>query len=116
ICDHQAESRALLARYLRRRTRAAKKSVLDGLEAVQSRQKKRELFFMEDSLVQLDPSQRDAGKPTRTVDELGTYVWDTRKEAPVKTNDDGMDCVRYLCVHLDLIDRQGLRSIVWLGI
>lgn len=116
ICDHQAESRAVLERYLGRRTRAAKKSVLDGLEAVQSRLKKRELFFMEDSLVELDPSQREAGKPTRTVDEFGTYVWDTRKEAPVKTNDDGMDCVRYLCAHLDLNDRQGVRSIVGLGI
>src|SRR5690606_2549858 len=84
--------------------------------SVQSRLKKRELFFMEDSLVELDPSQREAGKPTRTVDEFGTYVWDTRKEAPVKTNDDGMDCVRYLCAHLDLNDRQGVRSIVGLGI
>lgn len=107
ICDHQAESRAVLARELGMATVAARKTVKDGVDAVKARLREAgdgrpRLMFMEDALVEVDPELADAGAPTRTVEEIPSYVWDTRKEAPVKERDDGLDALRYMVAHLDL--------------
>lgn len=107
VCDHQAENRAVLARELGQETTAAHKTVSDGIQAVQRRLKPAEdgkprLFVMRDTLDRVDESLADEGKPTQLVEEFSTYVWDARKEAPVKADDHALDNLRYLCAHLDL--------------
>jgi hypothetical protein len=54
------------------------------------------LYFCDDAVVEIDQQRRHAGKPTSTVDEFGTYVWASgNREDMCKTNDDGMDAMRY---------------------
>lgn len=102
LCDHDAEDRATLRRYLAASNHPADKRVKMGLEAVEKRFRDRRIFFLEDSLVERDQALVDARRPWRTEDEIGGYVWDESKEAPVKENDDGSDCVRYCVSHYDL--------------
>lgn len=116
ICDHDAEDRATLERWLGRSTDPAHKTVLDGIEAVKSRLRaagdgKPRLFIMRDALVQLDQDLADAKLPTCTVDEIGGYVWADKKtkEEPVKENDHGMDAVRYFVAERDLGGRPNIR-------
>ncbi|MBI4916862.1 MAG: terminase [Acidobacteria bacterium] len=113
VCDHDAEGRATLEKYLGIRTTAARKDVLSGIEAVKSRLRpagdgKPRMFFLVDSLVERDPSLVAAHLPVCTEEEMGVYVWalgpDGRprvKEAPVKENDHGLDATRYLVQHVD---------------
>jgi phage terminase large subunit len=121
ICDHDAEDRATLERHLGLGTVAAKKSVSDGIQAVQSRLKvqpdgKPRLFIFRDALVKADPELEDAKKPTCSVDEITGYVWAVKpgasgdlKEAPVKENDHGMDTMRYAVAARDLVGRTRVR-------
>jgi PBSX family phage terminase large subunit len=107
ICDHDAEDRATLEKHLGLPTVAAKKTVSDGLQATQARFKKAgdgqpRIFFVRDALEQRDQSLAEAGRPTCTADEVGGYIWNSDKDAPVKENDHGMDAMRYLVAHLDL--------------
>jgi hypothetical protein len=54
------------------------------------------VYFCDDALVEADQARKHAGKPVSTVDEFGTYVWiSTGREDMCKTNDDGMDTMRY---------------------
>lgn len=118
VCDHDAEGRATLEKYLGRGTTAARKSVAvrDGIEAVESRLKvqadgKPRLFVMQNCTVTVDSTLDEAGLPTGTADEHGSYVWappkpgKAPKEEPLKENDHGMDAERYIVVHKD----RGLR-------
>lgn len=115
ICDHDAEDRATLDRYLGLITTPAHKTVLDGIQAVAARLRpagdgKPRLFFLRDSLVERDPYLVEHKQPTCTEEEVESYIWTTtsgagRKEAPVKEHDHGMDTTRYMCAHKDL--RQG---------
>jgi phage terminase large subunit len=119
ICDHDAEDRATLERHLGMSTTAAKKTVSDGIQAVQSRLRpagdgKPRLFILRDSLVERDPDLDDARKPCSTVEEIPGYVWDQRdgkppKETPVKENDHGMDAMRYMAAERDLGGRPRMR-------
>lgn len=107
ICDHDAEDRATLERHLGMPTVAAKKSVSDGIQATQARFKqagdgRARIFYVRDALVERDASLAEAGLPISTADEVGGYVWNSDKDAPVKKNDHGMDAQRYLVAHLDL--------------
>lgn len=121
ICDHDAEGRATLERHLGLTTVAANKKVLEGIEAFASRLKpgpdgRPRLFYLRDSLVERDPFLVEAVKPTCTVEEIPGYVWDrgagkAPKEAPLKENDHGCDCGRYLAADLDL---GGVPNIRWL--
>lgn len=104
ICDHDAEDRATLERHLKLYTTAAKKTVRDGIQAVQTRLRpagdgKPRLFFVRNALVYRDPFLAQAKRPTCTVEEFDSYVWKQdssgMKEEPVKENDHGCDCVRY---------------------
>jgi hypothetical protein len=114
ICDHDAEDRATLERHLKLGTVAAVKDVSPGLQAVGARLRKRGdgrpgLAIFKDALVERDPALVDAHKPACTAEEWEGYVWDTaggRKhgEQPLKLNDHGLDCVRYLCAW---VQRQG---------
>ena len=116
ICDHDAEDRATLERHLGMTTKAAWKSVGPGIQAVESRLRKAgdgkpRLLYMKDSLVDLDPDLLAKHRPTSTVEEFESYVWDTsnnRKqgEEPLKKNDHSMDRDRYLVTYVDETGRK----------
>lgn len=123
ICDHDAEDRATLERHLGMPTRKAHKTVRDGIQLVQGRLRRQgdgkpRLFFFRDALVELDRELRSAGKPTCTVEELPSYVWQPptgdrpAKEQPLKVNDDGADALRYMVAERSINKRPGVR---WLG-
>ena len=90
----------------------ADKRVTVGIEKVQERLKlagdnKPRLYVLEDSLIEIDETLRDAYKPYRTEDEFAVYAYpegkDSRpvKEEPVKVYDHGMDALRYGVMWLD---------------
>jgi PBSX family phage terminase large subunit len=118
ICDHDAENRARLEECLGMSTISATKTVKPGIEAVQVRLRKQgdgrsRIRILADSLVEIDRDLQDAKKPTCTVDEFAGYVWaNNQKEEPVKVNDDGMDCVRYMAAEIDLATQPRVR---WIG-
>jgi len=95
VCDHDAEDRATLSRYLGMSTTPADKRVKVGIEAVERRWRDNRMFLMRGALVERDQTLVDARKPTCTAEEIGGYVWDDNKEQPVKENDDGSDAMRY---------------------
>lgn len=113
ICDHDAEDRATLERHLGFMTIPAQKNVSAGIQLVASRFKpagdnKPRLMIMRDCLVERDRDLADKKQPTCLEDEPDVYVWDTRQGAkkgdqPVKENDHGLDCARYLVAHFDLV-------------
>jgi PBSX family phage terminase large subunit len=128
ICDHDAEGRAVLERELGMSTKAAKKSVEDGIQAVKTRLKlsdadgKPRLYLCEDAIIKKDPLLEDAKKPTCAIDEIVGYIWDRGtvkhqndgkppKEHPVKDNDHGMDAMRYMIAERDLRGRPRIRTI-----
>ncbi len=112
ICDHDAEDRATLERKLGLLTVPAKKTVRDGIQAVSARLRpagdgKPRLYYFADMLLSRDPDLDRLKKPASTIEEFDSYVWDLRAgakhgEEPLKENDHGMDCDRYMCAHLDL--------------
>lgn len=102
ICDHDAEDRETLRRYLGMSTTPADKRVKRGLDAVEARFRDDRLFFAANALVERDQKLVDARKPVCTEQEIGGYVWDANKEQPVKENDDGCDATRYGVSHFDL--------------
>jgi hypothetical protein len=127
IADHDAEGRAVLDRELGLISKAARKDVIDGIQAVQRRllragDGKPRLFLMADAR---PPSTRDeeladAGKPTCTADEIVGYVWKPQAatvvgeqrpapEEPMKKDDHGMDPMRYVVAERDLGARTRLR-------
>lgn len=124
ICDHDAEDRATLEKHLGMGTVAAKKTVSDGIQAVQSRLKvqddgKPRVFLVRGALVERDPELEAAKKPTSTEEEITGYVWAVKpgaagglKEEPVKQDDHGMDAMRYVVAQRDLVGRPNVR---WLS-
>lgn len=121
ICDHDAEDRATLERHLGMGTTAAKKTVSDGIQAVQARLRpagdgRPRLFVVRDALVERDPELEAAKKPLGTVDELAGYIWDVKdgkqpKEQPLKENDHGCDAGRYMVAERDLGGRPRVRTL-----
>lgn len=115
ICDHDAEDRATLEKHLGITTTSAHKSVKDGIQAVQARLKlcgdsKPRLFIVKNSVVERDPELDAKKKPAATEEEIGGYIWDTKKsdkgdDAPVKKDDHGMDDMRYAVAYEDLVDQ-----------
>ena len=75
----------------------AEKDRLAGQQVVYDKFENNQIFFMEDSLVELDQRLQMENRPTKTEDEFGSYVWANlkTKEDMVKTKDDGMDDMRY---------------------
>lgn len=122
ICDHDAEDRATLERHLRMGTVAAKKTVSDGIQAVQTRIRragdgKPRLFMLRDSLVERDRELEGARRPISTHDEITGYIWDVTegkqpKEQPVKQDDHGMDAMRYMVAERDLGGRPRIRTLM----
>jgi phage terminase large subunit len=109
LTDHAAEDRATLEKHLGLKTKPAKKTVSDGLQAVESRFKvsgngKPRLMIMKDSLIEIDSDLAAESKPIGLAEEIPGYVWADHKtkEMPVKVGDDACDCCRYVVAHLDL--------------
>lgn len=121
ICDHDAEGRATLERYLKMQTTAAYKAVTDGIQAVASRlrtgpDKKPRLLFLRDALDERDPELVDKLKPCCTEEEMDGYVWDTRAgrrkgEEPLKKEDDGEDATRYMVAFADNLTPVNLSKV-----
>ena len=107
ICDHDAEDRATLYENGIPNI-AANKAVSVGIQKVHDRltiaeDGKPRIYFLRDSIIEIDQSLVEAKKPWCTEQEFADYVWSNKanKEAPVKENDHGMDAVRYLVAHVD---------------
>ena len=130
ICDHDAEGRAVLEKHLGMSTKAAKKTVEDGIQAVKMRMVPSELdgkpriYLCMDAVVTKDKDLLDRKKPTSTLDEVVGYIWDRGttvaqaagkppKEHPVKEDDHGMDAMRYMIAERDLRSRPRIRSITY---
>ena len=111
IADHDAEDRAtLMAEGIE--TIAARKEIKPGIEAVQSRLRKQgdgspRLYFFRDALVERDANLDDTSRPCSTIEEFDGYVWPRSqqgkpaKDLPVKTDDHGMDAMRYAVAYCD---------------
>lgn len=111
VADHDAEDRATLAEN-GIHTIAADKRISVGIEKMEERIKaakdgKPRIFYLRDSLIEVDQRMRDQSKPTCTEEEFGGYVWPTTKagraadERPIKTDDHGMDTDRYMIMYFD---------------
>ena len=112
ICDHDAEDRATLDEngiYCI----PADKRVKVGIEKTQERLAKAgdgkpRIYFLEDSLVEIDKDLQAAFKPIKTEDEFATYVWaktpdgKPNKEEPLKLDDHGSDTTRYAVMYADI--------------
>jgi phage terminase large subunit len=123
ICDHDAEDRATLERHLGYSTTPARKTVSDGIQAVQSRLRvqadgKPRLFLLRDTAIKRDPVLVEASRPACTEEEFASYVWAIKpggelKEEPVKEMDDGMDCLRYMVAERDMGRQPRFRSFTY---
>lgn len=124
ICDHDAEGRRTLENELGLGTVPAWKPVMDGIDAVNDRLNPKGrwskvgsgLYVMDDTLVERDQSLVDNLRPTCTKEEFASYAWkkgtDGRtKQEPIKLDDDGMDCTRYLVTYRDLKGQARYREI-----
>lgn len=109
ICDHDAEDRATLEEN-GIMTQPAIKDRLAGQQTVYDKFEHNEIFFLEDSLVEIDVDRQMKELPTMTEQEFGTYIWGNKqKEDMIKTKDDGMDTTRY-AIHTYSIDKTGMPS------
>jgi hypothetical protein len=122
ITDHDAEGRQTLKKHLNMVTKAADKTVLQGIDAVAARlQKQRDgrarLFLVRDALHEVDIVARDNAHPLCTEAEFPAYVWarnaqgEIVKEQPKKEHDDGMDTLRYMVAYKDLRGGAGMRRM-----
>jgi PBSX family phage terminase large subunit len=111
ICDWDAEGRATLED-AGISTIPAYKAIEEGLEAVKARLRDAgdgmaRLFIMRDCLYEEDPTLKDAGLPTETVEEIDNYVYGPKKEdksakeEPVDKDNHGMDAMRYAVAYVD---------------
>jgi phage terminase large subunit len=103
----QADSRETLSRR-GIETVSANKDVWAGIQEVKAQMDTDSLehpgvLFYENALVHReDQDLNDDNKPARTVDEFAGYEWsDNRDDEPVKEDDHGMDCMRYLVFTLE---------------
>jgi len=111
ICDHDAEDRATFERETGYPTKGAWKAVSAGIQAMNERLKiagdgKPRLFYLENSVVDIDPALLAAHEPTSSESEYEVYVWDTnvnkkKGEEPLKKYDHGKDRDRYLITYID---------------
>lgn len=108
VCDHDAEDRATFERHMNMDTVPAQKQVTNGIHSVMSRLRMQDdgrprIFFLRDSLLEIDANLMEAMRPYKTEDEFESYSWENteKKETPRKVDDHGMDTVRYLSTHLD---------------
>jgi phage terminase large subunit len=106
ICDWDAEGRRTFEKATGLGTQAAVKNVYEGINAHKERLKREKFFIMRDALVEKDQWLVDHLQPTCTADEYASYVWEVNadgriQDKPVKRDDDGVDCDRYMTMHFD---------------
>jgi phage terminase large subunit len=112
VCDHDAEGRGTLERHLGVTTTPAFKEVAEGIQAVAQRLRTQgdgqpRLFVLADALALRDGALMEAKRPVCTEQEFDSYAWPKGadgkplKEEPVKSDDHGLDCCRYLVCHVD---------------
>lgn len=122
ITDHDAEGRQTLKKHLNMITKAADKTVLQGIDAVAARlQPQRDgrprLFLVRDALHEVDQIAKNNAWPLCTEAEFPAYVWAKdaqgviKKEQPLKLHDDGMDTTRYMVAYKDLRGGAGARRL-----
>lgn len=121
VADHDAEDRATWEKHFGMSTVPARKSVSDGVQAMQTRLRvqpdgKTRLYVVRDCLVERDPALVEAKKPTCFEDEIAEYVWPQdvkpdKRENPVKENDHAMDTGRYVVAERDLGGRPRMRVL-----
>lgn len=118
VCDHDAEDRATLEKHTGVRFKPAYKKVKDGLQAVMERLRiapdgRPRVYYIEDSLREIDENLRENFKPFRTEQEYEGYVWNNgpnqqKNEEPIKADDHGLDMTRML---IGTIDRRAKRRL-----
>ncbi len=111
ICDHDAGDRATFEKHSGMSTTPAKKAIDVGIKAVKKRLRsdrrgKPALFYLRDSLVDIDPVLEQKKLPLCTTSEYESYEWDTREgrkvgELPVDKDNHGQDASRYMVMHVD---------------
>jgi len=118
VADHDREDRATLEKY-GIDTEAARKSVANGIQAVQARLKpdatgRPALFIVRNARVRMDARLKEAGRPTSTLEEMPGYVWNdaSKKEEPVKVDDHGVDASRYMVMYFDDPEQESDRAAV----
>lgn len=124
ICDWDAEGRRTFERATGLSTRPAIKNVYEGINAHKERLKTDKhglarFYLMEDALVERDQWLVDHLLPTCTRDEYGSYAWKVNTDGRIQDEpnkkvggDDGVDCDRYLTMHLDYRKNSARFSIV----
>jgi len=111
VCDHDADGRDILEKVTGIRTVAAKKAIARGIEEVQYRLDPDDhdgplIFFLKNSLVEVDQGLLEDMQPIDTVQEFSAYTWridlDGRpnKEEPIDDYNHGIDNVRYAMMEL----------------
>jgi hypothetical protein len=109
VTDHDAEDRATL-RAAGIATMGADKAVRLGIQRVAERLRPADdgrprLVLMRDALVSADRSLAEAKRPTCTADEFDSYIWRRTnaglKDEPEKSDDHGMDAMRYAVSYVD---------------
>jgi phage terminase large subunit len=113
LCDHDAEDRRTFERHTGLATEAAWKDLSTGIQGVKRRLRKAgdgrpRLLLVRDALIgDRDPSLAETARPCCTAEEVEGYVWaktaagEEKPETPVDKDNHGMDCMRYLCAHVD---------------
>lgn len=115
VCDHDPGDRATFSRAIGLPTIPANKKVGEGIQIAKARMRvagdgRPRMVLMRDALVARDPELIESKRPTCTQEEFPGYVWDASKDQPVKQDDHGMDCVRYLAAELDNTKKLRVRS------
>lgn len=110
LSDHDSEDRATLERE-GIKTKPAQKAVTSGIQAVEELLRKRGdgkpgIILFYDTIVERDQNLIDTKRPVCTREEFDSYSYPkgtdgkTAKEDPVKQDDHGMDCLKYLALEL----------------
>jgi phage terminase large subunit len=111
ICDWDAEDRATLED-AGIPTQPAVKDISLGIQTVHRMlafddNKRSDLYFVRDALVERDPLLEANEQPLSTIDEFQRYAWPedkegkVRKEQPLDLFNHGMDDTRYFAMHVE---------------
>jgi phage terminase large subunit len=114
----QAQDRETLSRHDVSSTEA-KKDVWNGIQSVKSLLGKEfdqygdmpgVVFFDESLITDPDEDLADDNKPTRVIEEIGSYEWKNGTDEPIKRDDHGCDTMRYVVYTLDERSRSALTT------
>ena len=110
VCDHDLNDRMTFERHTGLETLPAIKDIKMGIQAVSLRLRpggngKPRLYIMRGCLAhEPDANLLVKGSPPETAAEIDLYVFDSRaghEDDPVDKHNHGLDCLRYVCMHLD---------------